>query len=175
MRPKARRIVSAAAVSALATLVVGGCTVHAAASDSTVQSGVSSAPQPAVDLGEVVEVREKDGKTIVGKLVRMDSAQLEVAGDQDSHHISQWHEIARITVIRADRADSLLNGMLVGAGIGATYAGIVVAGQAGTSDSPSRGAAVGAVALGGVIGAGVGAAIDLIWRRPERKVVYRSR
>lgn len=173
MRDQASRIVPAVTL-AVATFLVGGCVLHAAASDPAAQPGVSSPRQLAVDLGEVVEVREKGGQVVVGTLVRMGVTELGVAREQGREHISQWKEITRITVIRTDRTDSLLNGMLVGAGIGATYAGIVVAGQARTSDSPGGGAAVGAVALGGAIGAGVGAVIDLLRRRPERKVVYRS-
>lgn len=156
----------ACAVLALAS--VAGCATHHAGSSA------AAPPRPRLAIGDVVEVRQRGGTKVAGTIVRVEPTEFEVSDQSAEGHVMRWPSITRITTIHEGRADSVLNGTLIGSGIGAGYAGIVVVGVNSSSDSVSAGKTARGVALGAAIGAGVGAVIDALRRRPERRVVYRA-
>lgn len=135
--------------------------------------------QPAAPValapGQVVEVQEKSGNRVEGRVESSTATHIGLLPEREPARSIPWSDVRRVLSIRRERRDSVFNGVLFGAAGGAAYAGAVVAGQSSTSDAQGTGATVRAVALGAAMGAGVGVIVDLIRRRPERRVIYTAR
>jgi hypothetical protein len=112
-----------------------------------------------ISAGETVWLTDTAGHEITGRLTRIGTDVVEVAVDGRT----QTWEAAQLQRVRHRHTDSLLNGVLIGAGIGAAAYGGFAAWWCGDENETCSGGGVAAsIALGGAIGAGFGALGDFL-------------
>ena len=162
--------------------LVATVAIRGAGSDQ--QQAVTSFAELLVLLkrGDPLVVTDANGRTTKGKLGEMTASSLEllVAKEESDGRRTFVPQPRRseqdVTQIQIERPDTLLNGILIGAGVGALVVPMpvlsVASGEGGCS-RPSCQNLVAQLALAGAgIGAGIGAAID--WARKPRVTVYRA-
>lgn len=123
--------------------------------------------------GQLVEIESRQGVQTIGKVSRATASELHVAGESGRTIVARREDIRQVAVIFEGKSDSIRNGALIGALIGAGYASGVLIYLAGGDDSQGGGRAAASVVVGAAIGAGIGALIDKARSRQVKQVIYR--
>lgn len=110
-----------------------------------------------VSAGETVWLTDTAGREIKGRLTRIGPDVVEVDVDGQA----QTWEAAQLQRVRHRHADALLNGVLIGAGIGAAAYGGLVAWWC-SQEECSGGTVAVNIGLGAGLGAGWGALVDYL-------------
>ena len=119
-----------------------------------------------VNLGDRVTVTEDAGRELPGELVDLSPSMLAILVDGTQYDL---HE-SGVTTIRQRRLDSVGNGVLLGL---LTGAGLAAVGVALTAYIPDAADYLGAAAIFGGAGAGIGAVVDSL--NSGSRVVYKVR
>jgi hypothetical protein len=107
-----------------------------------------------VKTGDTVTVSDSTGTSITGTITELTGTSLVLRGGAEQRHFAE----ADVTRIQQRRQDSLLNGALIGAGIGAAFAALGAsscANDLGCTDSAGA-----FFALGLAVGTGAGIGVD---------------
>jgi len=149
---KARFGIDLIGVAMLATAMSG----TAAAQTQSVSEAIALLPP-----GRLVRVTTLDGTSLQGTVAVVSTEVLTIAGRQETM-TSQWSDVAAVELL--DR-DSLMNGVQIGAiigaaGLGATAALVNYAACGGGGCGDASGAVMGSAAVGLGLGAVMGALID---------------
>ena len=118
--------------------------------------------------GETIWLTDADGREVEGRLRQLtpDAVQVDVDGQGRT-----W-EASQVRSIRHRHNDSVVNGALIGGAVGAgVYAGLVAA-LCSEGSNCRGGQAVGAVAAGFLVGAGLGTLVDALVR--GQRTIYTS-
>ena len=149
-------------------LAVSTCSVMARAQDA---ANTFQQLQARVKPGDVVVVTDTEGRDVRGRITVLSPSSLAI--DVDGRP-AEWSE-GGVRLIRHRQSDSLVNGTLIGLGVGAAV-GVLAAGQASlasnfTTSDDSGGDEL-AILLFGALGAGLGMGIDAAWR--DDVLVFRA-
>lgn len=129
-------------------------------------------------VGEQVEVARWDSPAIRGKLAEVDAAAVavRVPGGTTPARVPRA-EIRRLQTITGNDADSVRNGALIGAAVGAAYVVAVLTyiGAGGEGGEPAAGNWLAGPPLGAAAGAGIGALIDSMRSGPRKVTVFVGR
>jgi hypothetical protein len=124
--------------------------------------------QVLVAPGETLSVTDATGREVTGRLAELTSAALTLELDGGAR---TW-EVADVRRVRQRHGDSLLNGTLIGAGVGAGLIGTAIVVECSRDDTTCDGFAALAFAIYTAAGAGVGALVDAAIR--GRRVVFEA-
>jgi len=151
MRSGTRSIVVGAAVALVAWFSVPQALAQTAARTFADLGGV-------VKVGQEITVTDASGVEVKGKITQLSPTSLSIAAGEATRTFTE----NEVRLIQQKRADSLLNGTLIGAGVGVgvplAIAGILCASD--DEDCEWDGSAWAAVAVYAGIGAAAGALID---------------
>jgi hypothetical protein len=130
-----------------------------------------------VKTGDTIVVTDASGQRSRGQLQRLleDSLEINLEASIDMHHAPiamKRLTVDEISRIEVESADSIWNGVLIGAAIGAspylTFAGLRATG----SDPPTMGQIIGPGVFFGAVGALIGGLVDR--SIPTRRTVFRK-
>lgn len=126
-----------------------------------------------VKSGDTITVSDKAGIEATGRVEDLTSSVLVLRVGTESRRFTE-PDVSRI---RQRRADSLVNGTLIGAAVGAGL-GVIGASSCGGDPYLCTEAAGASIALGAGLGAGIGVAVDaalrstrVVYERPETRAV----
>lgn len=112
--------------------------------------------------GDRIQVIDRAGREVRGRIAQLSPAAIRLSADGREEEIREED----VVLIRQQRADSLLNGTLIGAGIGAG-AGLLME-AACSGDSYCAEAPNGQAFVGGMVwGAGIGLLVDVLKKTPR--------
>ena len=125
--------------------------------------------------GVMLDIQDRGPRRVRGTLVHVDQDHVRIQTDSGATEDLKRATIRTVHLVSQSESDSLRNGFLIGAAIGAGYVLAILSYlRSGGDDRPTAGDWLSGPVIGGLIGGGAGGLIDATRKRPRRILIYRA-